>query len=118
MHSLSEPINPTEEEEMTIGDMLAAEVEDPSATASREIDRQEFYDRLSDRERVVLRGLSEGHGTNELAKSLNVSASRITQMKRNIGQEIHERWGENVLDQVGKEPQWRSSLMAKERCGV
>lgn len=120
IHSLNEPVNPVEDETegMTIGDMLACDTEDPSVTAGRDIDWSEFNELLSDRERVVLRGLSEGHGTGELAQQCGVSAPRICQIKEEIAEEITERWGSDVLQSVSREPQWRSSLRAKERVAV
>ena len=100
--------------ELTIGDMLASNVEDPSTTALRRIDWCEFEALLSSRESTVLHGLVIGSGTGELARQCGVSAPRITQIKGDLADEIKACWGEDVLQEVDRKPLWRSSLRARE----
>lgn len=118
LHSLDEPVTHEDGEDLSIGDMLADEVEDPSVTAGRDLDWQELETHLDRRENTIVQGLAEGRGTGELARTCGVSAPRICQITDNIAREITAVWGEDVLAQVGEEPRWKASLMARERVVV
>ncbi|NQU11687.1 hypothetical protein HQ590_12910 [bacterium] len=99
----------------TLGESLAAPVEDPATIAARAVDWDELEDLLDDRECRVVQGLSLGRGTGELAGSFRVSPSRVTQIQREIAAKIRESWGDGALVQVGQEPRCKACLRAHER---
>jgi DNA-directed RNA polymerase specialized sigma24 family protein len=104
---------PVEDNEMlTMGDMLASDDEDAATLAARDIDWSLIEPLLTDRELKVLQALVEGHGTNEIAGSCQVSAPAVTQAKRRIGQKISGSWGEGMVREVGRVPAWRAGLRA------
>lgn len=95
---------------MSLGDQLAATVEDPATIAARSVDWDELEDHLDRRECQVVQGLSIGQGSSELARSFRVSPARVTQIKRDIGSKIRECWGDDALQDLGRMPTWKASL--------
>lgn len=107
-----------DDDDLTLGESLACRMDDPATVAGRHIDWNELENILGDRKRTVIQALHQGHGTGWIAKRLQVSAPRVTQIKREIADVIIERWGDDVLEDVDSEPMWRSSLRARELTAV
>ncbi len=116
--SLDMPMDIQDDDSQTLGESLACRSDDPSMMAGRDIDWNELEARLDARKRGVIAALNAGHGTDTIAKTLKVSAPRVTQIKREIGGVIIEQWGSNSVEQLSDEPLWKSSLRARELIAV
>ena len=112
--SLEMPVDMEDDDNLTLGESLACRSDDPATVAGRDVDWTELEHVLDDRKRTLVQALHAGHGTGQIAKTLQVSAPRVVQMKREVADVILERWGDDVLDRVEDEPLWRSSLRARE----
>ncbi len=110
--SMDEEIPDEQGEGLTFHDMLAAPVEDPAQQAGRAVDWSALMDDLSDRDLAVLRATVNGDHLDRLAAQLGVSAPRVTQIKRAVGQQIRTRWGETALGDVTRSPLWAGTINA------
>lgn len=95
---------------MSLHDVIAADSEDPSEVVLRDMDWHEFMSGLDARKRRILAELMVGMGTNEIAKLFGISAARITQLKREIGQHLRVFMGDDILAEVGRETVWRHDI--------
>ena len=98
--------------ELSLHEMLAGPTEDPAQQAARELDWSELMDHMGKRDLALLRTTINGDRLDVLARQFGVSAPRITQMKREIGEQIRLRWGATVLEDVTRAPVWAGSIHA------
>ena len=106
--SMQDPV--CEEEDSTVGDTIASKSEDMATKVLRQIDWNAFIDPLDPRKRRIVEELMYGYGTGEIASLLAVSATRIVQLKREIGQKIKEFMGESILADAGSESVWERDI--------
>lgn len=105
-------------DELTLHEMLASESEDPSQAALREIDWAELLEDFNERDIAVLQATVNGDRVDELAASFGISSARICQLKRELGEQVRLRWGDNVLNNVLRQPGWNANIRAqRERLG-
>lgn len=97
----------TAEETVTLHDVLAAQTEDPSQMAARELDWSDLLQRLSDREIQLLTLTAEGGRLKKLARKFGVSEPRVCQLRRELGQRVQEMWGATALQDATSEPAWK-----------
>ena len=114
MADMDAPVHEETGEELTFGEMLAADGEDAATLAARDIDWSLIEPLLSERELKVLHALIEGRGTVDIAVTTGVSAPAVTQAKRRIGRKISGSWGEGMVREVGRVPAWRAGLRAAQ----
>ena len=69
-------------------------------------------ERLSDRERYVVRGTAAETPGTEMAKRLRVTAARVVQIKREVAGKIRNAWGEDALVDAVMVPAWQRHLRA------
>jgi hypothetical protein len=93
-------------------DVLSNDAEDPSMTAARRLDWQEFWAGLSERERAVIVSVAEGQPLQKAARLFKVSASTIQDTKRKLGIKLLEFMGADILAQVRRQPRWKDLLVA------
>ena len=86
-----------EDEDFTVGDMIAARTEDIAAKVLRQIDWAAFMETLDSRKRTIVEELMLGGGTGAIARRLSVTSARIVQLKREIGQAIRKFMGDAIL---------------------
>jgi len=96
----------------TLMDSLAATGEDPASQGARELDWDEAAGTLDDRERKILGATASGFQGRELAAECRVSAPRITQLKREIGEKLRYAFGCDALAACVCEPVWQAGLRA------
>ena len=91
---------------------LAATGEDPAFQGSRELDWDAAAAELDDRELVILGATAAGFQGAEVAAAFNVSAPRITQIKRGIGGKLRYGLGNDAMADCVREPRWQGGLRA------
>jgi len=105
--SMDEPLDIGNDEETTLGDMLADKHDDPATLGARNMDWDELMGKLDDRSVDIVNGIAQGMMNTEVAKTLKISAPRVCQIKRKIAGQINEEWGEGIATQVAEYPAWR-----------
>jgi hypothetical protein len=107
----------TGDEASSLHDLLAAQGEDPSQTAAREIDWADLLQRLDGREVDLLVLTAEGGKLNNLARKFGVSQARVCQLRRALGQRVREAWGPTALQDATQESTWARNNVrtARER---
>ena len=99
-----------EDEDFTVGDMIAARTEDISAKVLRQIDWAAFVKTLDARKRKIVEKLMLGFTPGDIARLLKVSSSRIVQLKREIGQAIRKFMGDAILVDSVSESVWQRDI--------
>jgi hypothetical protein len=110
--SMDDAVETEHGDELTLHDLLASPAEDVAQCAARELDWDELMEDLSVRDIALLRTTVNGERLDLLARQFGVSAPRLTQLKREIGQQIRLRWGSAVLEDVARKPAWAGSVNA------
>src|SRR5450759_5115491 len=95
--SMDEPLVIGDDEDITLGDMLADRHDDPATLGARNIDWNELMGKLDDRSVDIVAGMARGMMNQEVAKTLNISAPRVCQMKQKIAGQIRKAWGDNFV---------------------
>ena len=106
------PVGAEDAEEYTLHDALAdPHAEDPAQVAARELDWSELLEDMNQRDVAILK-MAAGQVTNgELSRRWRITASRVSQIKRELGRQIKLRWGDSALVDAMAEPRWlRSNL--------
>ncbi len=98
---------------LSLHELLDAPGEDPAAIACRQTDWTELLEGMSRKRRSLVRDIAEGFSGREIANRLRVSPPRIVQLKREIAADIEDDWGEGVLDEAGRKPQWMNGITAR-----
>ncbi len=106
--SMQEPVG--DEDDMTVGDAIACKSEDMASKVLRQIDWDAFLDTLNARKRRIVEELMLGYGTSDITRLFSVSAARVTQLKREIAQEIKEFMGDSILVDAGSESVWERDI--------
>ncbi|MFA6102625.1 MAG: hypothetical protein WCV67_06005 [Victivallaceae bacterium] len=107
--SLQAPVG-GEDEDVTVGDMIAAKTEDIAAKVLREIDWDAFMQTLDSRKRTIVEELMIGGGTGDIARRLAVTSARIVQLKREIGAAIRKFMGDAILIDSVSESVWQRDI--------
>ena len=98
-----------EGDEMCLGDVIASRRDDPASRAVRELDWSEFMSELTSRQQQVVWATVTGFSGKEQARSMGVSAPRVTEHKCAIAKRATQFWGETVLQDAGDTPLWRKA---------
>jgi hypothetical protein len=107
--SMQSPVG-GEDEDFTVGDMIASRTEDIAAKVLRQIDWDDFMQTLDARKRVIVQELMVGGGTGDIARRLAVTSARIVQLKREIGQAIRKFMGDAILIDSVSESVWQRDI--------
>lgn len=102
-----------EDEDVTVGDMIAARTEDIAAKVLRQIDWDTFMQTLDSRKRTIVQELMAGGGTGDIARRLAVTSARIVQLKREIGQAIRKFMGDAILIDSVSESVWQRDMRCR-----
>ena len=111
--SLAAPI-PAEEqsldEPMTLGDVLASDAEDPSETAARNLDWQDFLATLDERTRAILDCLAWEVPLQTVADAKHVSRSTVQTWRNALPQAVRSFMGEELLHWLQQAPAWQENF--------
>jgi hypothetical protein len=101
------------DEPLVLGEVLACEAEDPSATASRNLDWQAFAATLDGLAKAILEYLAEGRPLRELAEAVGMSRSGIQTHKNRLTAAVQAYMGPDLMQEVQRPPQWRINIRAE-----
>src|ERR1022692_956292 len=112
--SLEEPVKYEEgsEEPLVLGEVLASEAEDPSATGARNLDWQAFTATLDELARTILQCLADERPLLEVAHAAGVSRSTIQTYKNRLTTAVQAFMGPELMQDLQRPPQWRINLRA------
>src|SRR5271167_424197 len=84
--SFEEPagIDPETGEEIPLGEMLAGNADDPSMSASRNLDWELFLDTHDERYGGIICAIAEGHNALETAKASRTPYARVRMLKQKL----------------------------------
>jgi len=102
--------SPDSDDAPKISEILPAKQDDPSSVVGRALDWEEFLNTQNDRNRTVIREIARGVRPSEIARALSVSKARISQLLRQIGDEIKKHMGTDILSDVTAESVWERDL--------
>jgi len=108
--SMQAPVGGGEDEDFTVGDMIASRTEDISAKVLRQIDWAAFVKTLDARKRKIVEKLMLGFTTSDIARLLKVTSARIVQLKREIAQAIRQYMGDSILIDSSSESIWQRDI--------
>ena len=120
VQSLDEPVGAEEgsEEPLTLGETLAAKVEDPAMAATRRLDWAALLDALDKTAAEVLCCLVIGADLTTQVPKLKRSRSAIQNDKDRLAQLVRQHLGEDILARVQESPRWMDNLAAsREKLG-
>jgi hypothetical protein len=109
VYSMQSPVG-GEDEDFTVGDMIASKTEDIAAKVLRQIDWAAFMQTLDNRKRKIVEALMLGAGTGDIARLLDVTSARIVQIKREIAKDIRHFMGDAILVDSVSESVWQRDI--------
>jgi len=112
--SLDEPVKCEEgsEEPLVLGEVLACEAEDPSATGARNLDWQAFVATLDELARAILQCLADERPLLEVANAVGMSRSTIQGHKNRLSDAVLAFMGPGLLRELQRSAQWRINIQA------
>lgn len=113
--SMDEPLEIGDDDETTLGDMLADKHDDPATLGDRNMDWSEFLGKLDDRSVNIVNGMAQGMMNTEVAKVLKISAPRVCQIKQKIAGQIRQAWGDHIMAEAARKPAWRKVMENNRR---
>jgi hypothetical protein len=99
-------------EEIPLGDMLAGHGDDPSISASRLLDWNQFLDTHDDRYSDFVCDLAVGKNAMESAENRNESYFRVRQLKEKLADDLREYFGDDAIADSLRIPGWRGNINA------
>jgi hypothetical protein len=100
------------DEPLVLGEVLACEAEDPSATGARTLDWQAFVATLDELAQAILECLAEGRPLRELAQAVGMSRSGIQTHKNRLTAAVQAFMGPDLMQELQRPPQWRIDISA------
>ena len=112
--SFEEPagIDPETGEEIPLGEMLAGNADDPSMSASRNVDWEQFLGTHDERYAGLVCELAAGKNAMESARHSRQPYSRVRLLKKKLADELREFMGEQAIADSARIPAWRGNIMA------
>lgn len=112
--SLEEEVgyDPELDEPVTLGQLLAAEHEDPSMAAARNADWDEFLESHDYRYVLILKGMIEGRTAKDTAAANGKAYKAIYWLQDELAREVREFMGEEAVADSVRVPSWRGNTMA------
>ena len=112
--SFEEPagVDPETGEEVPLGEMLAGNLDDPSMSASRNVDWEDFLSTHDTRYAGLVVDLAAGKKALEAARDNNESYFRVRMLKEKLAEELREYMGEEAIADSARIPAWRGNIMA------
>ncbi len=112
VYSLEGSVATEDGEEISFGETLASQADDPAVEAGRRLDWQALWQKLDEVAKAILRALVDGSELTRLVSSLKLSRSSLQTRKNQLAAQIREYLGEDILRQVQEHPGWRNGLEA------
>ena len=99
-----------EEAELSMADLLAARIDDPSIAAARNLDWEEFLNEHEPLTRRMVETLAGGETMRDLKDIYGWSDSTLSNRKRAMASDLRECFGDDCIREAGREPLWASNL--------
>ena len=96
----------------SLAEMLSRDSEDPATVGVRELDWERFLKTQDDRSQEIVSLMAEGRRISEVAKQCGVSSFTVNERKRKLAEDAREFFGENILTEIARVPEWKCNLMA------
>jgi hypothetical protein len=104
--------DPESGEPVTLGDLLAADREDPSTLGARNMDWDEFLGPRDARYSIILKGIVEGRTLQESAGECGLRRFSVYGVQRKLARELREYLGSEAIPDAMRVPFWRGDIMA------
>ena len=98
------------EGELSMADLLAARIDDPSIAAARNLDWEAFLEAHGSFTRKMVGILAGGETMRDLKEIYGWSDSTLSNRKREMASDLRECFGDDCLREVAREPAWTSGL--------
>jgi hypothetical protein len=105
-------IDPETLEEIPLGEMLAGNSDDPSISASRIVDWENFLHNHDPRYAGIVCDLAAGKNAMESAKHRQQSYFQVRQLKERLASDLREYMGQQAIADSARIPAWRGNIMA------
>ena len=112
--SFEEPAGIDQEtgEEIPLGDMLAGNADDPSQSASRNVDWEQFLATHDARYALLVCELAAGKKALESARDRGESYFTVRQLKARLETDLREYMGDQAIADSARIPAWRGNIVA------
>jgi len=117
--SFEEPagIDPETGEEIPLGELLSGHGDDPSMSASRNVDWEEFLGTHDPAYERILCDLASGKKALELSRERGESYFTVRRLKSRLAEDLREFMGESAIADALRIPAWRGNIVADhEKC--
>ena len=113
--AMDDPIGANDEttgEPLTLGDVLASDMEDPAQTAARNLDWQAFLATFDEQALAVLRCMAGEIRLQDLATRHGLSRSTVQHWRNRLTELVRAFMGADVLVELQRVPGWQENLRA------
>jgi len=112
--SFEEPAgtDPETGEEIPLGEMLAGNSDDPSMSASRNLDWELFLATHDERYGSLVVDIAVGKNALQSSRDNSTSYFTVRQLKQKLAEELLEYMGEEAIADSARVPTWRGNIMA------
>jgi hypothetical protein len=100
------------DETVPVSELMSRDEEDPCTKATRKLDWQQFYGTQDRNGRRLLHCIVEGQSPREIAGQLKLTRLAIRQQTNQLRTAVKSFFGESVLAEVCRSPQWFNDLRA------
>jgi hypothetical protein len=114
--SFEEPVgfDPETNEEIPLGEMLSNCQDDPSMSAARNLDWEEFLGTHDHRYGAIVGAAASGSTMKPVAARYNCSLSTISSVKGRLCSELREVFGDNIVAETTRPAAWKSSIVVEK----
>ncbi len=106
------PMSSETDETVPVSELMSTDQDDPSTKATRKLDWQQFYGTQDRNGRQLLTCIAEGQSPREIAGQLKLTRMAIHQRTDQLRTAVKSFFGESVLAEVCRSPQWFNDLRA------
>jgi len=102
--------DPELDEPIRLGEMLSCSKEDPSMSAGRNLDWEQFLDSHDHRYGVLVQGMAEGQSKEKMGRKCRLNYSRMRELKVKMASDLIDFMEDPIGDSV-RVPMWRGNLL-------
>jgi hypothetical protein len=102
--------DPELDEAVTLGSLLAADADDPSEAAGRNLDWEAFMAGHDYRYGVIIRDVVQGKYLTDSARNCATRYSQIVTLRNRLHAELWDFMGPTILADVARRPRWTADL--------
>ena len=99
-------------EEIPLGEMLAGNFDDPSMSASRNVDWEEFLESHNPKYADVVCEMASGVNAMESARETGKSYFTVRQLRAKLSEDVREYFGDEAIADSARIPAWRGNIVA------